>query len=136
MDLRKVLKLNQLVHIEILDNNGEGQRYSSRVENLSDDRIALASPLRQRVPVFVPPGNFVSVFFYDNMTVYSFRSKVVANVPERVPMLIVDAPQTLERIQKREYVRVPINLNALFSFIDEEKQINIYFYHQKERGKI
>jgi len=123
MDLRNTLKLNQLVHIEILDHKGEGQRYSSRVENLTVDRIALASPLRKRIPVFVPTGNFVTVFFSDNMTVFSFRSRVVANVPERLSMLILEAPDTLEKIQKREYVRVPINLNALFSFKNEEDEI-------------
>lgn len=122
MDLQKILAVNTLVHIEILDQRGEVQRYSSRVENLTEDRIALASPLKHRTPIFIPPGNFVTVFFSDKLTVYNFRSRVVANVPERVPMLIVEAPEFLEKIQKREYVRVSINLNVLFSYQDEEEQ--------------
>jgi len=122
MDLRNVLKVNQRVYIEILDNKGEVQRYSSRVENMSEDRVVLASPIKHRTPVFVPSGNYVTVIFTDNLCVYSFRSKVIANYNQRIPFMVVKTPDKLEKIQQREYVRVPINLNVLLSYTDEDDQ--------------
>lgn len=123
MDLRKYIKENQLVHVEFLDKNGEAQRYPSRVENIWEDRVALASPVKDRIPLFIPSGNYVSVYFTDRLSVYSFRSKVIVSLPERLPLLILEAPDAIEKAQKREYVRVAVNLNVYLRYTDTENNI-------------
>lgn len=120
MDLRNLLKVNQRVYIEFLDRKGETRRYPSRVEDISESRIKLASPFQDRIPIFIPSGDFVSVIFLDRLSVYSFESKVVVSLPEHLPVLIIEHPETIKKVQKREFVRVAINLNCLLSFESSE----------------
>ncbi len=122
MDIRSYLKVNQRVHIELIDREGDLQRYPSRVENIQEDRIFLASPLKDRNPVFIPSGEHVTVIFTNELSVYSFRSRVIRSITDRIPLLVIETPETIEKAQKREYVRVPISLQAVISYQDQEGQ--------------
>lgn len=120
LELKKLIKINQLVHVDIEDNEGNVHKYHSRVENLGEDEIALASPIRKRTPVYVPAGTVLSVCFWDKISIYSFQTVGRSSVDRGMPMLLVKYPYKVEKVQKREYVRVQANLSILLSYKDPE----------------
>lgn len=120
VELKKLLQINQLVHVEIEDNKGVIHKYHSRVENLGDAEITLASPMKKRTPVYVPAGTVLNVCFWDKISIYSFQTVGRSSVDRGMPLLLVKYPHKVEKVQKREYVRVQANLSILLSYKDQE----------------
>ncbi|MCR4440953.1 MAG: flagellar brake domain-containing protein [Peptococcaceae bacterium] len=117
-DLRKILKVGQLVAIDIADEQERSARYRSRVENLEKEELVLASPIKNRVPIFLSRGTPVNVWYWDNIAIYTFRSVVLRSAVENVPVVLVEYPEKIERVQNREYVRVPYSLEVQLKWED------------------
>lgn len=123
-DLEKALKINKLVSIEHYNDNGKKERYASRVENIGSDWIGLAAPMSKRLPVYLPIQSEIKVLFWDSTAVYSFNTVVLKNIKEgSVGQLAIRYPEKYEKVQNREYVRVPVSLNVTIKYLvkDEEE---------------
>lgn len=125
-ELEQILKINRLVSIELQHNNGEVKRYSSRVENLDSKAIYLASPIVKRMPVYLPPQTEISVLLWDDLAVYSFKTTVIYSLKEKeVNQLAVRYPEKLNKVQKREFVRVQVSINVSLEYVDSENNVRI-----------
>jgi len=122
VDLQSIFKIGQLVHIEIVNNEGLATRYPSRIENIDEDLLTLAGPIKNRRPLYVPAGSYVDVWYWDNVAIYTFRASVVQSVHDKVPLLVLNKPDNIERVQKREFVRVQCSLNVLLRYKNKEGQ--------------
>lgn len=120
MDTQNILRPNQLVHIEMLDRSGQTVRYPSRVENIEGNEIYLANPVKNRLPVHIPKGTEITIWFWDNVAIYTFRSSALGYDIQGVPMVIIRCPDSVDKVQKREYVRVQCSLNVHLSFTDKK----------------
>ncbi len=121
LEIKKILKIGQLVHIEAMDSNDNPQRYSSRVEDLGDNIITLASPIKDRVPILLPLGSKVNVWYWDKVAVYTFRTTILDRKAEGVPVYILKAPDKVKRVQNREFVRVKAVLNVTLRYTNEQE---------------
>ena len=126
-NMQKLLKIGQLVHIEITDNQGNSLRYPSRIENINNDKITLASPMKNRVPIYVRIGAQVSIWFWDNVAIYTFNSVAIGNDNEGVALFTINSPDIIERVQNRDFVRVQTNIEVTVRITtrdDEERVVN------------
>lgn len=123
MDVQMDLKPNQLVNIEILEKTGVSSRYPSRVENIGDQEIVLASPIKNRVAFFVPPGSDINVWYWDKIAIYTFTCKVIRNINKDIPLLTVEKPQKIEKVQKRDHVRIRISIDVFLSYTDKNGEL-------------
>lgn len=122
-ELKKALKINKLVSIETLNDNGETVRYASRVENIGQDWICLAAPMSRRLPVYLPPETCINVLFWDNLAVYSFKTTVIKSLKEgSVRQLSIRYPEKYDKVQNRQYVRVPVSLNVTIQYVNKEDE--------------
>ena len=112
LNIQKLLKIGQLVHIEITDYRGSTQRYPSRIENISNEKITLASPMKNRIPIYVNIGSEVSIWFWDSVAIYTFNSVSISNDNEGVALFTINSPEKIERVQNRDYVRVQTNIDV------------------------
>jgi|GEM_PF-1237548 len=123
--IRDYLTVNQLVSIELVCAEDEKQtmRYASRVENveegLGENVISLATPIRDMQPVFIPTGTALNVLFWDGTAIYAIPTVVLENKTGSLYQIILQTDvNKLERIQKRQFVRVPLVLDVIVSYLD------------------
>ena len=115
-NLKKLLKVNQLIQIEIIDKKtGKSTRHSSRVESISANSLTFVVPMQKRQPLFITPGTPLNVWFWNKEAIYIFRTNLLENVADTVPRIIVAYPVLIERVQKRKFVRVGLVLDVLLS---------------------
>ncbi|MFZ5752964.1 MAG: flagellar brake protein [Bacillota bacterium] len=117
MDITKVLKVNQLIQIEVRDETGETERYPSRVENIGETEIIVVAPIRDRVTIPVCVDTTLNIILWDNSAAYNFTTKVINRSNSRIPLLHLAIPGKINKIQQRDFVRVPVSLEAVVSFV-------------------
>jgi c-di-GMP-binding flagellar brake protein YcgR len=111
-------EVNELVQIQLVD-DPNSRTYYSRVEDASGDRLNISWPTEAGVRIPFHKSEQLFISFTRQDAVYGFQASVTATIPGPIPMLIVQSSGEIERIQRREYVRVPsllpVELTAVVS---------------------
>lgn len=117
------LKINQLVNIELSHDNKQVRRFASRVENLVLDETAkeyliyLATPIQDRIPVFIPPGSALNICFWDTTALFSLSGIVVDNIVDNLHQTIFKtSTNMLKRTQNRQFVRADYLLDVAVTY--------------------
>ncbi len=129
--MRPDLKINQRVKIE-LEHPLYGGTYSSRVEEILPGRIVLAAPLRGAEVVPLRPGDRVTVSYWSPAGAYTFKARVSGVSPGGVPLLFLEEPEEVQRVQRRSFLRVPAALPVTFSILEDIEQLPAPEVHQGE----
>lgn len=99
------LRVNQ--RIEILVGEGDrSEQYPSRIEALERDRFIVAAPMWNGVPIRLPLGTSVEIALMTPTALYEFATLVVGAAERPVPTLTLIYPHVVNRIQRRQFVRV------------------------------
>jgi c-di-GMP-binding flagellar brake protein YcgR len=115
--LKNLLKLNQLVNIEITNTEGESTRYRSRIIDIDDQYVTLIAPRSEQEVIKLAPGKIMNIWFWNSEALYTFSSYLIKEESEDIINKICIAyPETIIRVQKRDYVRVPYDLDVLLSY--------------------
>ena len=126
LEIKDILKVNQLVNIELVcDKEQKSRRYASRVENLEytseKNLICLATPMQDRLPIFISPGSAVNVWFWDSTAIYSISAVILQNKVGKLYQIILDADlKMIRRVQNREFVRVNCSLDVSVSYLNND----------------
>ncbi len=115
------LKINKRVEIKIQDSHYAGN-YSSRVEEILPDTIILAAPLKRGVIVPLRVGDTVTVSYFGQTAGYSFTTKVIGTNYQKLPLIAVQKPQEITKIQRRKYIRISTRIPVRFLILDDKKQ--------------
>ncbi len=111
------LQINQKVELKILEGPSRGA-YVTRVEEIGrDGSLKLALPVEGGVPVMVTPGDMVRCEFAEDGIACSFITSCRGSEMGAVPRLVLQAPERIERIQRRDYVRLDVSVPVRFSVI-------------------
>ncbi|AVX20750.1 MULTISPECIES: flagellar brake protein [Carboxydocella] len=113
------LSVNQNVEIELLEENLSGV-YRSRVEEIAPDRIILALPFSKGVPVPVRVGSQILVRYFDQSAIYSFKSEVISRATAPQAILSISIPESVNRVQRRNYVRLDDSVPLTFYKLQED----------------
>ncbi|MCS6860188.1 MAG: flagellar brake domain-containing protein [Abditibacteriales bacterium] len=99
------LRVNQ--RIEIMVREGDRfEQYPSRIEALERDRFIVAAPMWHGVPLRLPLGTSVEVALMTPTALYEFATLVVGAAERPLPTLTLIYPNVVNRIQRRQFVRV------------------------------
>jgi c-di-GMP-binding flagellar brake protein YcgR len=119
-----VFTVNQRVDI-LLTTGPNAERYPSRVEEVSDNQLLLALPMKKSVPVLLYPD---TVFYFRTVlagTPWLFASRFLDKRLTPVPVWLCSPPFDARKIQQRSFVRldtaleVKVRLKAI-SAVDAE----------------
>lgn len=113
------LKVNQLVEIKT-DGMLYRGTYPSRIEEITGNVLYLAVPIRSGELVPLRTGETIRVSYVDKDNAYSFVTRVLGRKIDPIPVLIVERPQTITRIQRRNFVRIEASLPIYFQLLEEE----------------
>lgn len=116
------LRANQLIEIELIDENNHDRgalRYPSRIEDIGTEYMSLAAPIHNSILLTIRPGQPIQVTLRVKQFNYMFETRVVSRRANPIPLLIVEKPSKIISVQqKREYVRLPINLPVKYQLLD------------------
>lgn len=87
-----------------------GQVYTTRVESVEADEFTVAAPCDGPGAIPFRAGERVGVQVENEAGQLRFRAGVRGRRVEGVPVIALEWPETYERHQRREYVRVPVRM--------------------------
>ncbi|CAA7602950.1 Flagellar protein YcgR [Acididesulfobacillus acetoxydans] len=101
-------KLKPGLAVELVVTEGEyAGRYRTRIDEVGNRLVSVGAPYRDREIVPVREGSEVEIAFADEFSAYSFDAKVIQRIALPVPVLVLDVPEEIRRVQRRSFVRLP-----------------------------
>lgn len=83
--------------------------YRSTIQDITDKYIAIRLPAREGSYVTPNNGDFFEAIYYEGLNVYKFDAVVIGRlVEQKVPLILLEIPKVIKRIQRREFVRVEV----------------------------
>lgn len=116
------LKVNQLIEIETEIDNQQNIKYlPSRIEEIKGDYIYISVPMYRRQLMPLRVGENIKIAFTYKEKSYAFFTAVVARKWQQVPLLVIEKPNQLIKIQRRDFVRLPVKLKVRFKTADKDE---------------
>lgn len=113
-----VLKIGQRVELSI---EGDTRAFASRLEDIQDSVIALATPLdERRQQVSLEAGAKVKCKVYGGECYYMFDTVYKYKASENILLWYVTRPEDVQKIQYRGFVRVKTTQQVQISPVNEE----------------
>lgn len=111
--------------------------YKSTIQDVSDDYFAMSVPMFEGRYLPLERGEKVEIIYYDNLVLYKFIGVVInRKIDNNVPQLILNFPDKVQRIQRRNYVRVDlIEYINYCKFIDNKRVEDLYYEDEKNLFK-
>jgi len=114
-------KLLHGLSVEIVVSKGEYEgKYLTRIEEVGERILAIGVPYHHGQVVPLHEGTKVKLTFWDEAASYSFEGKITKRIAVPVPMLILDLPESVSKVQRRNYVRVPALYPVSFRSVTKE----------------
>jgi c-di-GMP-binding flagellar brake protein YcgR len=114
-----VFKINGRVDIWV-----ENSNYKSSIQNITDKYIALSAPIKDGTYVPLRVGEQLEVVYYEGLDVYKFYSLVIGrDTEDNLPQILLAQPENIKRIQRRQFVRVPVIIYIEYLKAETEAKI-------------
>lgn len=100
------LKINQ--QIEIIDDE---ITYKSIVQDMNKDGLFISYPIHHNKPLLIHSGSVIEFFITTEKDIVKCKSIVLGKKKEEnINLLVLSLPEVIERVQRREYFRLPITM--------------------------
>lgn len=116
------LKENLLIELEINNHFIKG-RFPSRIEMIGGQTISVAYPIYKGALIPIRKGEHIQATFIYKQQVYAFTSRVLGRVNDTVPLLVLERPLQLSKIQRRQFVRIEVSIPIEFRKMPENKEL-------------
>lgn len=112
------LKPRQKIMVYSLQDEDD-QPYQSRIEDVSEDEICIAIPLSESSPLALKSGDYITVRLPLNTHCLEFTTQVVGMKMDIMPRFVISYPESIQRVQLRQDVRIDILLDVMYSILPE-----------------
>ncbi len=116
-----MLKINDRMELVISYGSSRGT-YSTRVEEVEVDRFKVALPTVQGVPVALLTGDRITCLAYLSDGQYQFTTEVLGRQMSPLPVVIFALPTKMEKIQRRDYHRLGVNLPVRYNLVTSPEE--------------
>lgn len=97
------------------------QVYKSRIEDVTDDYVAMSIPVSEGNYLPLSRGEKIEAVYYYKEGLYKFYSTVVGRKIDRIALILFDIPQKMEKYQRRNFVRIPHIDNISFIKLNDNE---------------
>jgi len=111
--LLETLLVNTRVDLVVEEDEYRGT-YKTRVEDKLDKGIVVGMPMSQGTLIPLRPGTPVLLNYTDALASYSCHCKVLSRTKGTVPLLLLENPTKIDKVQRRSFVRVDTKLQIDF----------------------
>ena len=107
--------------VEIVVHDGEYKgRYRTKIEEIGVKILSIGVPIAQRQFIPLREGTELEVTFWDDVSAYSFSSVIINRIAVPVPTFVIEHPNKIHRIQRRQYVRLTISTPFDYYVLEKE----------------
>lgn len=127
--MKSIEKFDVNGRIEILMDDGI---YKSNIQDINENYIAISIPVREGEYLPLRLGDRVEAIYYDENKLYKFYTVVSGRKVDRVMMVLLNHPDKIFKVQRRNFVRVPFIAEVLCVILKNNKDITdnqIDFFH-------
>lgn len=129
-------KINQ--KIEIIDN---GITYKANIQDVKKDHIMISMPVTEDKYYIMHIGSIVEFYITGDKEIDKFRSEVLGKKTENsVQLAVLTQPVFVERVQRREYFRFPMSIDAKLYMLPSEMvyksitDVPVEFFNRMKAG--
>ncbi|WP_392486365.1 flagellar brake protein [Haloimpatiens sp. FM7315] len=116
---KQLFKLNN--KLKIIYNEEE---YSSNIQDVTDEYIFISIPVLNNSYLSLKEDEEIEVVYYDDNELYEFFTVVAGREKKSMPLIILEQPTRLKKIQRRKFVRVNHFVDGFYKKVNLES-INI-----------
>jgi len=116
---RKKLLIGIAVELVVLEGEYEGE-YRTRIEEVGEKILVVGAPFSAGEVVPLREGTKVKLTFWDEAAAYSFEGKIMQRIAEPIPMVVLELPDSVAKVQRRNFVRVPALYQVSFQSVTKE----------------
>ncbi|AFM42690.1 putative glycosyltransferase [Desulfosporosinus acidiphilus SJ4] len=114
-------KLSHGLSIDLIVLDGEYcGKYRTRIEEVGQKIITVGAPYDKGEVVPLREGTKVVITFWDHLSAYEFEGEIMQRIAVPVPMLVLKFPDSITKVQRRNYVRVPAAFDLSFKVVKED----------------
>lgn len=95
-------------------------KYRTRIDEVGEKLISVAVPYRDHEIIPLREGTVVEITFWDEVSAYSFDAKIIQRIAMPVPVFILQLPDTVRKVQRRNFVRVPAFYPITYRIVTRE----------------
>lgn len=116
MSYKKKLLNGLAVELIALEGEYEG-KYRTRIEEVGERLLLVGAPFEHGELVPLREGTKVKITFWDEAAAYSFEGKIMQRIAVPVPLFVLELPDTVAKVQRRNFVRVPALFPVTFRMV-------------------
>ncbi|GAB6152484.1 flagellar brake protein [Desulfosporosinus burensis] len=125
MSYKNKLQLGLTVELVVLEGEYEGT-YRTRIEEVGERILAVGAPYEHGEVVPLREETKIKLTFWDESAAYSFKGKIMQRVAVPVPIFILELPDSIDKVQRRNFVRVPAVFPVTFRMVTREGLSDIH----------
>ncbi|MFW6381071.1 MAG: flagellar brake protein [Bacillota bacterium] len=115
------LEINQKIQLEI-DRGPYQGTFPSKIADIEDEVIKVVPPYDKGELLPLRRNLELKVYFTGDDAAFYFESKVIGREREPIPLIVLTPPETLKRIQRRNYFRLEVSEPIYYRRLDEEEE--------------
>lgn len=115
--------------VEILMEDGI---YISNIQDIEDEYAGISIPVKDGSYLPLKKGEKVEGIYYFGNGLYKFNTVVVGRKIDRIMMILLAHPNRFMKIQRRNYVRVPMVTNIYCAILDKTQTLDNITNNQLE----
>jgi len=119
LSYKKKLSIGLAVELIVSEGEYEGH-YRTRVEEIGERLLSVGVPFEHGELVPLREGTKVKLTFCDETAIYSFKGRILQRIAIPVPIFIFELPDTVDKVQRRNFVRVPALFPITFRMVTRE----------------
>ncbi|SPF40830.1 PilZ domain protein [Candidatus Desulfosporosinus infrequens] len=119
LSYKKQLLIGLVMELVVSEGEYEG-RYKTRIEDVRDGILFLGAPFERGEVISLREGTRIQLTYWDETAAYSFEGKVLRRIATPVPMFVVELPNSVTKVQRRSFVRVPALYPVTFQSVTKE----------------
>ncbi|WP_407307346.1 flagellar brake protein [Desulfosporosinus sp. SB140] len=107
------------VELAVYEGEYEG-KYRTRIEEVGERLLMVGAPYDKGEIVPLREGVVVRLTFWDEVAAYSFEGRIMQRIAIPVPMFVLELPNSVAKVQRRSFVRVPAFFPVVFRTVTKE----------------
>jgi c-di-GMP-binding flagellar brake protein YcgR len=118
IDIKKIVP-GLVVELVVLEGEYEG-KYRTRIEEVGERVLSIGAPIEHGEVVPLRQGTKVKILFWDEVSAYSFTAKIMQRIAVPIHMFVLELPDSIAKVQRRNFVRVPAFYPLTFQTVTKE----------------
>lgn len=119
MSYKNKLFPGAVIELKISEGDYQGNYYT-KVEEIREQVLYIGAPYYQGEIVPLRIGTVLEVYFYNEISAYSFDTAIKQRIALPIPVFVLDLPDEIRKIQRRNFVRVRTFFPIIYKIVTKE----------------